>query len=93
MKKQPALWKMKCRLLFGLDLYERENYANWPNTPLSQMALMSFCKMVMGGLAVSYFLFMWMIGPFMSSVKQKGGYANKIFGSRLPGVYWPYIEG
>ena len=54
---------------------------------------MSFCKMVMGGLAVSYFLFMWMIGPFMSSVKPKGGYANKIFGSGLPGVYWPYIEG
>ncbi|EGC16158.1 hypothetical protein HMPREF9098_2481 [Kingella denitrificans ATCC 33394] len=57
------------------------------------MALMSFCKMVMGGLAVSYFLLMWMIVPFMSSVKPKGGYANKIFGSRLPGVYWPYIEG
>ena len=48
MKKQPALWKMKCRLLFGLYLHERENYANWSNTPLSQMALMSFCKMVMG---------------------------------------------
>ena len=71
----------------------KRNYANWSNTPLSQMALMSFCKMVMGGLAVSYFLFMWMIEPFMSSMKPKGGYANKIFGSRLPGVYWPYIEG
>ena len=29
----------------------------------------------------------------MSSVKPKGGYADKIFGSGLPGVYWPYIEG
>ena len=45
------------------------------------------------GLAVSYFLFMWMIVPFMSSVKPKGGYANKILGSGLPGVHWPYIEG
>jgi len=26
----------------------KRNYANWSNTPLSQMALMSFCKMVMG---------------------------------------------
>ena len=40
-----------------------------------------------GGLAVSYFLFMWMIGPFMSSVKPKGGFADKIFGRRLPRVY------
>ena len=31
-----------------------------------------------GGLAVSYFLFMWMIGPFMSSVKSKGCYADKL---------------
>lgn len=53
----------------------------------SQMVLMNFCKMVMGGLPFRNFLFMWMIGPFISSVKPKGGFADKIFGSGLPRVY------
>jgi len=60
----------------------KRNYANWSNTPLSQMALLSgvdeFLQNGHGGLAVSYFLFMWMIGPFMSSVKSKGCYADKL---------------
>jgi len=39
--------KNEVQAAFWVVFAGKRNYANWFNTPLSQMALMSFCKIVM----------------------------------------------
>ena len=54
---------------------------------------MSFCKIVMRVPRRFVFLIYVDDRAIYEFREAERRYADKIFGSGLPGVYWPYIEG